>query len=297
VGSFIPRSLHIAATVKVNQIIWIRSLPSDDEGLSRRITHDLEDLSADEGGLPLRQIAVGHRQAFEAELDRIATEASASARPIIHFDCHGSPTKGLRLAPSGDFVPWDALAEKLRQIDVATGNNLCCFFAACFGLHIALEFDLSLPSPFFLAIGPEGKIELGYLEDRTVPFYRSVNESKNIGRSHLKVLAPEMQLFHCKEILAKGLATYINQYGRGKILAQRRERVVSRGLEKRGIKNPTSADLREARSRSKSLRVTQRTIDHYAKTFLLGRKAGFGITELKELAAGMRRSGSPRNLR
>ncbi len=278
--------ITLTDTLLVNSLLWIRSLGVDELNPSRRMVEDVEPLAAAQG-FGFEEHVVGDRAEMLALLAEIATRAAAGLRPILHFDCHGSRADGLLLKPSGDYLSWAALADALRAANVATANHLCCVFGVCFGLRMSFELRLSKPSPYYLTIAPEQEVSVGILEDRTAAFYRDVFASGNITRAFADVLAPELKLFHCKEIFARALATYIANNCVGKAAEQRQERMVTALLRKHGITAPSSAQLRQARAKIKAaLAPSQAVIDYFAPTFLIGRAPGFGYTELKELADG-----------
>lgn len=278
--------ITLADTLLVNSLLWIRSLGADELNPSRRMVEDVEPLAAAQGFL-FEEHVVGDRAEMLVLLADIAARAAGGLRPILHFDCHGSRDHGLLLEPSGEYLGWAALADALRAVNVATANHLCCVFGVCFGLHMSFELRLSRPSPYYLTIAPEREVTVGILEERTAPFYREVFASGNITSAYAAVLAPELRLFHCKEIFARALATYIAGNCVGKAAGRRQEQMVTAILRKHGIAAPSSAQLSQARARVKAaLAPSQAVIDHYAPTFLIGRSPGFGYAELKKLADG-----------
>lgn len=285
-----PDALTIGDRFEVNTVVWLRSLAEGELGPSRRMTEDLEAL-ATAGTFAFEEVAVADRDELLAALDSIARRSESGLRPILQFDCHGSAEEGLLLEPSGERLTWSELVEALRPINVGTANSLCCIFGVCFGLHLSLGLSLSLPSPYFLTIAPEGEILVGELLDRLAPFYARLFETGNITRSYREHLAPALSIFQCTELLAKALATYIVKHASGAGGAARRERLVSRMLEERGTGDGELTQLASARQRAKSgLRLTQEHLDRYARLFLIGRKPSFGIAEVERIAEGMKRS-------
>lgn len=284
--------LKLEDRLQINTIIWFQSLDDQEVGPSNRMIEDLDALAV-KGGFPVERLIVRNRQEALDALAEIAERATGELRPIMHFDCHGSKVDGLLLKPSGEFLPWQELADALRPINVATGNNVCCIFGVCFGLHFSFELRLSEPSPYFLTIAPEREISVGILEARTGAFYRRLNETGHITQAYSDVLAPELHLFYSRAVFAEALATYVVQHCRGKRGAARRERLLTASLEERGITQPTKDQLRATRALIKELVMpSQALIDRLAPTFLIGREPGFGIAELERLANG--RSGRRR---
>jgi hypothetical protein len=233
------------------------------------------------------ELVVGSREELMRALSRIAAEARLGLRPILHFECHGSRDQGLLLSPSGEYVSWDDLVDALREINIATANNLCVVFGVCFGLRMSLSLRLSLPSPYYITIAPEEEISVGVLEERSAEFYRELARCGNITAAYQTVLKPQLKLFHCKEVFAGALANYIASHCSGSGSRIRRERVVTATLERDGITSPTPSQLAEARRQVRQdLQPSQAIIDTFAPTFLIGRQPGFGYAELRRLADG-----------
>lgn len=277
--------LTLGDTLQVNSVVWITSLDEDERNPSRRMVEDLAPLAA-AAEMRFEEVAVDDRAGLLQALADLAEQAAQGLRPIVHFDCHGSAEHGLQLRPSGEFLGWSELVGALRTLNAATGNNLCCVFGVCFGLHMSKQLRLSLPTPYYLTIAPESEITVGVLEERTAPFYREVFAGGDITAAYTKVLAPDLRLFLCKAVLAEALAVYVAKNCVGAAARERREKMVSAVLARERIVAPTRAQLGEARRKVKAaLEPSQALIDRYASTFLLGRSPGFGFAELQRLVA------------
>jgi hypothetical protein len=282
--------IHVDSKFEVNTIIWLRSLPDDELGPSRRMVEDIEALAKRGGPYRFEEVVVGSPAEMVAALAALAVRCREGLRPILHFDCHGSDELGLLLAPSGDYLGWSDFAGALREVNVAAKNNVCCIFGVCFGMYLSLELSLSEPTPYFLTIAPEREIEVGKLEALFPPFYERLFETGNITTAYKDCLASALSDFQCQEVFAKALATYVIDHASGAAMAARRERLTTRILAHRGITEPSPEQLRDARAYTKDgLKPGQVLIDHFASTYLIGRKPGFGYAEVEKLAEGMRR--------
>ncbi len=280
---------YLVDTLFINKIVWLRSLPEGELGPSRRVTEDLEAV-AKRGGVAFEEAVIEVRDDLLQALEGLAQGANARLRPLLHFDCHGSMERGLLLAPSGEHLSWDDLADALRPINIATRNNLCCVFAACFGLRLGWSLTLSKPAPFYLMIAPKGEIAVGTLEQKTVPFYRDVLETENITSAHAKLLAPELQLVNCMRLFDLSLIQYVLEHCSARAIQARAEELTTPWLQEHEITNPSRAQLREARRSLKTnLRASQSLIDRFAGSFLLGRDPKLSIDELRRLVERRRR--------
>lgn len=279
-------ALTISDVLQNNAVVWIRSLPEAELGPSRRIVEDLEDLTRAEGQA-FREIVVADKAELMAAFAEVAKLADEGWRPILHIDAHGSADEGLLLAPSGERATWAEVIAALRTINVATGNNLVCVFALCFGLHLYKEVSLSEPVPAYLFFAPPAQIQVGALEDQTLAFYRQVRETKNVTAAFAATLGRAMESFHCQGLFAKALTTYIRKNCRGQARDARREKVVTKVLQANGVADPDRAQLREARAKVRAgLTPGQHIIDHFAPSFLVGRPAGFNYADLERIMTG-----------
>jgi hypothetical protein len=263
-------------------------LPEAELGPSRRIVEDLEQLSREEGQA-LREIVVADKAELMGAFAEVARLAEAGWRPILHIDAHGSADEGLLLAPSGERASWAEVIAALRTINIATGNNLVCVFALCFGLHLYKQVSLSEAVPAYLFFAPPARIQVGTLEDQTLAFYRAVRETKNVTAAFAATLGNAMESFNCQGLFAKALTTYIRKNCKGQARDARREKVVTKVLQANGVTDPDRAQLREARAKVRAgLAPGQHIIDHFAPTFLIGRTAGFAYADLERIMSGGR---------
>lgn len=275
--------LTISETLDINAIIWVRSLPDDELGPSRRINEELIGMR-NQGGWAFFEKAARNRAELLAILKQLANDADGGLRPIIHFDAHGSKDDGLALAPSGEFLDWAALAEALREINIATENNLICVFATCFAYYFNFQVELKKPTPSYLIMAPADEVNVGFLEDQTVPFYRMAYETGNVTEAFNLTLAAHMTLYHCQGIFAEALSRYVRSYCQGKAKNIRREELVTKLLAKMGIDDPAPGDLKHARTVVRSgIKPSQKIIDHFATRFLICREPAFSFEDLEKI--------------
>lgn len=269
----------LTSSVRLNTLIWIRSLPENEKGPSSRILEDIEQLSQ-QAGFRLEIFEAGSRDELAAIMAELSSKAwQAGLLPIIHLDLHGTLDDGVRLWPSQDSVDWSLLGELLRDINIATGNNLCCVAGCCFGIHAMETIDISKPTPAYVIIGPEHRINVGFLEDHLTPFYRDLFTQRDVIRAHEKHLSTGMTLYHCEKMLVVALARYIRNSVVGKRGARRREHLLTDIVAKKG--NLSLLELRKARKLIRyQLTPTQDMIDQYSSKFLIGRSSSVTATGL-----------------
>lgn len=274
--------LTIEPIVMINAVWWIRCLPEAESNPSRRIIEDVQPAVTGDQMLFAERTATEPSEVF-AFLEEIATLAEAGLRPIIHFDGHGSATDGLHVGNSGKSIGWDELTRSLREINIRTNNNLVCVFASCHAYNIARQVDITKPAPYYLLFAPEKLTYTGFLEDQTARFYRSILTGGSITRAFQETLAGELSLFHCEGALAKGIALYIRNYGRGRSKAQRVDKVVAQMFGE-GSQPSTRNQRRQARKKLKhSFGPGQHVIDHFEKKFMIGRKCTFDYEAIRPM--------------
>jgi len=72
-------------------------------------------------------------------------------KPLIHFEIHGDEN-GFEMS-NRDLVSWFDIKEIIRDINIATRNNLFISLATCYGGYFLQIFDINKPCPFFGYIG------------------------------------------------------------------------------------------------------------------------------------------------
>ena len=215
-------------------------------------------------------------------LDQIARKAGAGLRPILHFDTHGDATHGIKLT-SGAFVPWPDLVVRLRAINVATGNNLCVVSGVCFSMNAIRQVKLCEACPFFILIAPANEVSSGFLEDKTLAFYKSLFEGLEIVAAHARWLAPNLALFHCERMLTYLLAGYVREYCIGRGGNERREQLLTKAIA--ANLGHTRADRRRIRRAAKTwTRPSEAMVERFAgglaSKFLMRKPLGFDIADV-----------------
>ena len=281
--SYSEAALTISETLQTNAIVWIHSLPEQEMGPSRRILEDLDGLAIT-GGLPVFAHAVRNRAELSDLFRQLTASAEQGLRPVLHVDAHGTVAEGLLLAPSGERVGWGEIIEDLRALNVATANNLTCIFALCFGLHLYRQVSLKRPVPAYLFCAPPEEISVGFLEGQTMAFYQEMSRTSNVTASFEATLGGVMQSFHCQGLFLQSLLRYIRTYCIGRTRQDRLERMVTAVLQRDGIVNPSSAQLKHARQEIREfLKPGQRVIDLFAPSFLIGRAPAFTFADLDRI--------------
>jgi hypothetical protein len=260
--------LTIQSDIRVNSLFWIKSLEPSKLGPTRRVLEDLEPF-LDSYSIRFKVIDPQTTSELLDALDMIADQARNGIRPMIHFDTHGNKGAGLYLVPSQEFVGWDILAHRLRQINIATENNLCVISAACFGFYITQQNTILQPVMFYLLIGPTKTVSFGFAEENLFLFYKDVFTQQNIISAYHQYLAPQMGLFHSEKLFTVAMKRYFRFKCMGRGAQKRIERLVSEQIQMPNNLNT----LKQIRAKvKKTIKPSEATFRKYAILFLIGKE-------------------------
>ena len=147
--------------------------------------------------------------------------------------------------------------------------------------------------PAYLFCAPPDKISVGFLEAQTLAFYREMSRTSNVTAAFEATLGGVMQSFHCQGLFLQSLLRYIRTYCIGRMRKDRLERMVTAVLQRNGIVNPSSAQLKQARHQVReSLKPGQKVIDLFAPSFLIDRAPAFTYADLDRILKRSANSGS-----
>src|SRR5438105_2235595 len=106
----------------MNSVFWLTSPRSGEEGWIDCIIDDVS-VACIAAGTRFKSYTVPNSAALLDALDRIEAAAHQGWRPLLYLDMHGSIAEGVEIAGSGESVSWPVIVQKLRLINIATGNN------------------------------------------------------------------------------------------------------------------------------------------------------------------------------
>ncbi|MGL1886203.1 MAG: hypothetical protein OCD76_06785 [Reichenbachiella sp.] len=104
--------------------------------------------------------------------------------PYLHFEIHGSENRDGLVLRSGELLNWLVLADYLRDINIASQNNLFISMATCYGAYLIKAFDqFNKPCPFYGFIGPTDNIGNRDLEDSYSEYFTTLLDSKSFTQA------------------------------------------------------------------------------------------------------------------
>src|SRR5258706_5845181 len=113
----------------------IQSLRAADPELGKRVYDNIKDLTRAE----YFKVTTKDELLNILDLIRVDLMASPNARGVIHIHCHGND-EGIGIRDDNDkrdFVYWEDLREKFREIYVATNTKPLLSMCSCKGFNVA----------------------------------------------------------------------------------------------------------------------------------------------------------------
>ncbi|MBY3363758.1 hypothetical protein [Rhizobium laguerreae] len=271
-------------TVDVNKVIWITSLSEEEYSVTRRIHDDLLPYLLSQG-IIFEELEPQSGAELLQQLDDLAVDATNGVRPIIHIDTHGNE-QGLGIKATNEMVPWEAIVDRFKKINIATENNLCVISLACFGFHVIEPISITDTTPFYIVAGSQQKVYEDYIESVTVDFYKYMFDNNDIVGAYNKFLAGQLRVLHCEKLVHRALAGYIRAGTMGEGAAERIEGLLARLA--RDTPPGKIFNAEEARRLlEEEIRPDQGLLERRVQQFLIGRKPQFDIDEVIEHAKTM----------
>ncbi|WP_157773766.1 hypothetical protein [Variovorax atrisoli] len=221
----------------------------------------------------------------------LVCEQATERIPLIHFEAHGDPVKGLEVSTSSEFVDWKTLSDQLRKINLACRGFLGVVAASCYGFRLAQDVDIKKPSPFsFLLASPETPT-IGYLQENFPGFYKTLFETRNLdaacvhfakGKESNSML-PLFLLFTVENLVAEKFLEYLRENCSAK---DRNGRVNDMITRYRGdFGEFAGSKLSEVRKAAKTVTAPDNQISLFKKLasgFLAGRPWLISLEEISE---------------
>lgn len=136
-----------------NGILLVRSLPSQEDGVARRLAEDLRILSVAYNSLPVEDRMVESFTDLQILFNELGRRFEKDGfRPILHLDAHGS--KGGLQFSDGVLVPWERVVELLRRLNGTYRMNLVLSLGVCEGAWAIMGVKGLDRAPFALLLAP-----------------------------------------------------------------------------------------------------------------------------------------------
>lgn len=279
--------LTFTSICRNNQLIILDALPSGEMRTGWRLREDILDFCNQinrPGYCDYHRIE--SRQMLYAVLRAVHTECRAGVLfPVLHFECHGDPDKGLYIGPSKEYVAWPELIRLIADINAATRNNTGVVLASCYGFEISKHVSFTAPSPFNFVVAAHEEITVGQLQDVMLAFYKEPIATGDLSTG-LAALDARMKPFISAEWFYRTFATFMVMHFNAAGRAEIAEGIVSSQVAKAGYVN--RALVQAARARAKKFVKTPQTYYRYATRLFLHNKVPVSYEEFHSFVESKR---------
>ena len=247
-------SLTFDSICNNNGLIILDSLPTGDLQTGRRLYSNVVDhtLAIGRNGYCTRY-QVNSALSLHAHLMSVLAECRAGIlKPILHFEGHGHPEKGLFIAGSNEYLSWAKLQDWIAQINHATRNNTAVVVAACHGFRLSDGLQFNNPCPFNFLVAPNEEMSAGSFEDTMSNFYKEVAGTGDLATA-LAQLPKDMQLLVAGEWFYSNLSSYLIHHHTHKSRQEMVEKSISNQMDREPHLNRAQRRFRvkEIRKRAK----------------------------------------------
>ncbi len=172
------------ASYNSNKIYLIESLEGQDKQMASDLFNYTIKPNIDKAIEEAEYIEVKNKDEFLQALNRILDDVKNNGKfPYIHIEAHGDE-KGIGLIDD-DGIDWPDFTEIIKEINIASRNNLFISMAACYGGYIVstaateLYHNYDPRAPFFGFVGPTETIYPSELESGFKGWFRELLQNRN----------------------------------------------------------------------------------------------------------------------
>ena len=152
---------------------------------------------------------------------------------VLHFDCHGNKS-GIGIFDKNDalnFISWEGLRDKLREIYLASHQKLIVSFSSCEGFNVAKLVAHFKPCPYYLITGSFKKIDFIDSVDGYVSFYTNLDTGKDFVENvkEVRVQFPNLDFvaFTAEMLFHLGWAEYLRSQLTPEKIQERTENITA----------------------------------------------------------------------
>lgn len=165
----------------MNKFYIIQSLKPTDDNLGQTVFDNIKDISKSEF------FKVTNKNELLGVLDYIRLDLASqpTTKGVIHIHCHGND-KGIGIRDDEDtreFVLWEELRDKFREIYVSTNQKPLLSMCACKGFNVAKLVAHFQPCPYDYITGSLKAITFNDSVNAYSDFYKAMISGKTIEES------------------------------------------------------------------------------------------------------------------
>lgn len=195
-----------------NCIVVIESLPKE-ERTGQELVNSMLRWRAEQYGFRVGYASVYGREDFIQALEQVVEDSKTyGLLPILHIEAHGS-TEGLKME-SGETVPWVEFANRLRDLNIITHNNLLVILASCYATEIYTIISVLFRAPFWGALAPVEKVSVEAIQVGFYDFYEKMINSRDFVDAVCALNQygePTFQFINAEELFHEAWDSYRSQ--------------------------------------------------------------------------------------
>ncbi|CAN7636488.1 hypothetical protein [Massilia sp. LjRoot122] len=257
-------------------------IPGKDAQTGRALHEHLRDIIP--GPAPrLQRHCIGSEAEFWSQLDRIEEDCINGYKALIHIEAHAGKCGvevGLAGSPGAAIIPWEALVDRFRDINLASGFNLGVFIAACEGFEALRHLTIKKPAPYMYLVGPASPVEAGLLESAARAFYTVIIKAPDLDRA-FDTLPADFGSFKAEHFFANTYARLLKAQSFGKRRLKRIDDLVNKALPE---EEAEPERLKRVRAAAKDFSKPDRDRFEAAQRVFLPRGLSFDFDYLVEYA-------------
>jgi hypothetical protein len=163
-----------------NKILLARSLPSHEEGVSRRLAEDLRVESFAKNSLPVEDQSIQSKSDLLILFSSIARKFREDGEiPFLHNDAHGE--KGFLQFSSGEHMPWTEFISHTTRLNKNLEMNLAVSLGVCEGAWSIIGMKGIERAPFMLLFAPKNPLSAADATMWSKKLYSGILDNQPIG--------------------------------------------------------------------------------------------------------------------
>lgn len=171
-------------TVNFNCILILQSLGSFDRKTGEEIQQKIRLVCLKENIVDYQLINL----VSKADLFQVFAEIWEKAKeekffPYIHLEMHGAADGTGLVMSNDDYVSWNEIKERIREINIVCGNNLFISLATCYGANLLKLYEFDKPCPFYGYMGAIGEINPIEAETSYSEYFEVLLTTKNFQKA------------------------------------------------------------------------------------------------------------------
>jgi len=206
----------------------------------------------------------------------------AGWKAIVHIEAHAGKA-GLEVPnagnPKGSILPWPALVDRFRDINIASKFNLGIFVAACEGIEAIRPMTIKKPAPYMFLVGPIAAVSAEVVESATQGFYNAILKGANLNQAFAR-LPRNFHSFLAERFFTRTYARLLKTQSFGKSRIERVNSLVNMVLPD----NAPPEQLRTVRDMAKIFSRPDRERFELAQRVYLPNGVSYDFDELVEFA-------------